>query len=243
MVSDVVKILMDDFDKATFAVTFTECFDDLKGSDANFEMVASQTLQPVKMFYCHKLITDTRAVVFVNTKCTTVAYRGAEERGRKLHDLFKDVLKFSDVKVYTDQTKAEMIEVLDALRSHAEKFERTRGDTEILCVGVANVGFNLRHADAKHKAIMTGTMGYDLPYKAKDNSSHDLKYILTTEGHPLALAEYCYQIGAGDNTHMLELWDWDSGKPILVKDEHVPKEGFEFHELKVTGRPGRPRHS
>ena len=68
---------MDDFDKSTFAVKFPECFDDLKGSDANFEMVASQTLQPVKMFYCHNIITNTRAVVFVNTKCTTMDYKGA----------------------------------------------------------------------------------------------------------------------------------------------------------------------
>ena len=86
-------------------------------------------------------------------------------------------------------------------------------------------------------------MGYELPFKAKDKSTHDLKYVLTFEGQPIALAEYCYKIGAGSNTHMLEIWDWDSGKPILVKENHVAKQNVEFHELEVKGRPGRSRHT
>ena len=44
MIMDVTKILEDEFSRDTFTVQFTKCFDDLKGSDANFEMVASNTL-------------------------------------------------------------------------------------------------------------------------------------------------------------------------------------------------------
>ena len=44
MVMDAVKILTTEFDRQTFSVTFPECFDDLKGSDVNFEMIASNTL-------------------------------------------------------------------------------------------------------------------------------------------------------------------------------------------------------
>ena len=44
MVMDVVKILVEDFDRVTFTVQFIDCFDDLKGSDANFEMIQSNTL-------------------------------------------------------------------------------------------------------------------------------------------------------------------------------------------------------
>ena len=44
MVMDVVKILVEDFDRVTFTVQFINCFDDLKGADANFEMIQSNTL-------------------------------------------------------------------------------------------------------------------------------------------------------------------------------------------------------
>ena len=43
MIPDAIKVMMD-FDKVTFSTQFIDCFDDLKGSDANFEMVASNTL-------------------------------------------------------------------------------------------------------------------------------------------------------------------------------------------------------
>ena len=39
MIMDVVKILLEDFSRETFTVQFVSCFDDLKGSDANFEMI------------------------------------------------------------------------------------------------------------------------------------------------------------------------------------------------------------
>ena len=44
MIMDVTAILEDQFSRDTFTVQFPKCFDDLKGSDANFEMVASNTL-------------------------------------------------------------------------------------------------------------------------------------------------------------------------------------------------------
>ena len=43
MIMDAVNVMLD-FDKDTFSVLFPDCFDDLKGSDANFEMVASNTM-------------------------------------------------------------------------------------------------------------------------------------------------------------------------------------------------------
>ncbi len=44
MVKDAGKILTTEFDRETFSVTLVECFDNLKGSDVNFEMVTSNTL-------------------------------------------------------------------------------------------------------------------------------------------------------------------------------------------------------
>ena len=43
MIPDAIKVMLD-IDKFTFSCQFIDCFDDLKGSDANFEMVASNTL-------------------------------------------------------------------------------------------------------------------------------------------------------------------------------------------------------
>jgi len=122
MVPDVCKILLEEYDRTTFCVQFTSCFDDLKGSDANFEMVASNTLQPVKMFWSHNIVASSAAVIFVHTKAINLPYEGAKERGELQTGLFKEVLKFDVVKVYTDPTKEKMIEVLDALRARAEKF-------------------------------------------------------------------------------------------------------------------------
>ena len=44
MVPDVCKILLEEYDRSKFTVSVPACFDDLKGADANFEMVASNTL-------------------------------------------------------------------------------------------------------------------------------------------------------------------------------------------------------
>ena len=44
MIMDVVGILISEYSRETFTVEFVKCFDDLKGSDANFEMIQSNTL-------------------------------------------------------------------------------------------------------------------------------------------------------------------------------------------------------
>ena len=44
MIMDVVEILKKEYSKEAFTVQFTKCFDDLKGQDANFEMIQSNTL-------------------------------------------------------------------------------------------------------------------------------------------------------------------------------------------------------
>ena len=80
MVMDAVHILTTQFDRTTFTVTLVECFDDLKGSDANFEMVASNTLQQLKMVYCHNIATETVAVIFSNSEAKGFAYDEVKER-------------------------------------------------------------------------------------------------------------------------------------------------------------------
>ena len=44
MIKDIVDVFLNRFDRSTFSVLVPDIFDDLKGKDANFEMVASNTL-------------------------------------------------------------------------------------------------------------------------------------------------------------------------------------------------------
>ena len=79
MIPDAIKVMLD-FDKTTFCVQYISCFDDLKGSDANFEMVASNTLQPVRLIYNHNIATTKIAAIFVHSKVMKMSYKGVTER-------------------------------------------------------------------------------------------------------------------------------------------------------------------
>lgn len=41
MIKDSVDILLDQYSRMEFAVDFPACYDDIKGEDANFEIVCS----------------------------------------------------------------------------------------------------------------------------------------------------------------------------------------------------------
>ena len=44
IILDAANIMRQDFDRHTFSITLVDCFDDLKGIDAGFEVVKSNTL-------------------------------------------------------------------------------------------------------------------------------------------------------------------------------------------------------
>ena len=67
MVKDVVDILLVRYNRRTFAVQFPNCFDDLKGNDANFEMVASNTLQPLLLEYTYNKTEKEIALIIANS--------------------------------------------------------------------------------------------------------------------------------------------------------------------------------
>ena len=94
MVKDVLKILVEDFDRVTFTVQFVSCFDDLKGSDANFEMIQSNTIQPVRLEYKDNFATKTLAVLFAFNKCKDLTYAGAMDRQAAYKKLFEETLNF-----------------------------------------------------------------------------------------------------------------------------------------------------
>ena len=44
MIKDVAEILTEKYSRDTFSIQFPDCVEDLKGKDASFEMVTSNTL-------------------------------------------------------------------------------------------------------------------------------------------------------------------------------------------------------
>ena len=104
MIMDAVKVMLD-FDKKTFSVLFPYCFDDLKGADANFEMVSSNTMQPVRLIYSYNIASTKIAHIFVHTNLKNMSYQGAEERAQMHQKLFYTTLKFDYVEVHTDLSK------------------------------------------------------------------------------------------------------------------------------------------
>ena len=49
--------------------------------DANIELVASNTLQPMNMILSHNIVTHSMAVIFINTECRGNGYDNAEAKG------------------------------------------------------------------------------------------------------------------------------------------------------------------
>ena len=195
MIKDVVKIFTEDYSRESFTLTLPSCFDNLSSSDANFEMVASNELQPLRLVYKKNIASKTIACIFVHTKTKDLTYDGATERGEMHKTLFKDVFNFDEVNVHTDISKDDMIEVLSSLKTCAEQFEKGKGENDNFVVAIANIGFNMVHDYAPHKAIFDElTETYKKIEKAEDESSFEEQYALTSTGEPIAIPEYTCRI-------------------------------------------------
>ena len=81
MVHDVVKTLETDLDKDRMRIVLPNGFEHLKGKDANFEMVTSNTIQSVQLNYHDKVITNSIAYIFVSTDCNGLKYKQADLKG------------------------------------------------------------------------------------------------------------------------------------------------------------------
>ena len=69
MVADITNTLVNRFDRNTLSLKIPAAFEHLKGNDANFEMVTSNTLQPLNLHFHHNIITKSVAYIFVSEKC------------------------------------------------------------------------------------------------------------------------------------------------------------------------------
>ena len=105
MIKDITEMLTTDFDKEYLSIEIPKAFENLKGRDAKFEMVTSNSLQPLHMIYEHNIVTRTIAYIFINTECKGLQNKNAQERGNKAIELFKGVFEFEEVSFFHNLEK------------------------------------------------------------------------------------------------------------------------------------------
>ena len=56
-------------DRDTMTIELPYAFQNMVGRDANYEMVTSNTIQPILLSYQHNMVSHSIAYIFVNTGC------------------------------------------------------------------------------------------------------------------------------------------------------------------------------
>ena len=124
MCHDLSKLFNEHYDRLDLKLELPKVFDLLKSTDAQFEMVTSNTLQQLSLVCNKNKITCSYGVVFVNTKCKTLEFTGAKELGDTALDLHIEGLELEEFSInYVDLSKSEIIKVFDELEQKAKDFE------------------------------------------------------------------------------------------------------------------------
>ena len=71
-----------------FYIELPLIFDHLRGQDTDIEMVLSNTLQPLRLFYSENIVSHSRAVIFVNDKIDKTQNMRADELKSMFFDDF-----------------------------------------------------------------------------------------------------------------------------------------------------------
>ena len=140
MIVDISEIFKRNYSRIDFTIMIPDAFEKIKASDANFESSVSNTLQPLKLVYCHNVSTRTLAVIFLHTHVKDQEYTGDEERAKLHEELFKEIFEFNSVVVHTNIGKDKIMKVLAELYSEAQN----KAADEILLIAIINIGYNLR---------------------------------------------------------------------------------------------------
>ena len=174
------------YDRTTMSLQIPQCLEQLKGSDASFEMVVSNTLQPLRLIHTHNVVTRSIAVILVHTELKGTPYDGAVKTGAIYEKLFKEVLQFDKVTVHTDLKKTQVKAVLASLEKEANAFEKTKSDNEILSIAIANVGYYLDLVlSTTHIAHFEKECGIVKAEVGADKSVYDERFPITSQGEPI----------------------------------------------------------
>ena len=67
------------------------------GEDANYEMVTSNTIQPILLSYKNNVASHSVAYIFVNTSCKELEYKDHQLKKELTQELYTKWLEFSKV--------------------------------------------------------------------------------------------------------------------------------------------------
>ena len=141
--------------------------------------------------------------------------------------------------MFTNLTKAEVIDKMNWLRERSNQFEDEKQEEETLAIGIAWIGHKLLADYEPHKRILA-MHGVSLPATSPDDTDFYPQYELTIFGQPICLNEYATSIATGPSTHVLLIDDEEADMNHQLQSYHVP-DNSTFHELILDCRDARQR--
>ena len=100
-----------------------DAFDYFKSQHADFELVTSPTLQPLRLMYNYNKVSKKIAYVFVNSGCLEEEYKNSNEKGAQAYRLFDDTLEFDHVQKYKDLSSEKMRKVFRQINGEVKEFQ------------------------------------------------------------------------------------------------------------------------
>ena len=82
MVHEIAQVMRDRFDRDNLSLYIPQVFESLKSADANFEMVTSNLLQPLTLFFNANIVTHSQGYIFVQTNCKGLPYEDVTLTGK-----------------------------------------------------------------------------------------------------------------------------------------------------------------
>ena len=91
----------------------------------------------------------------MNRGCKELEYKAYENKCKNTEELYKDILKFNQVRVFEDLSKKEIIEQLEDLKNTAMQYE-FENDKGTLAILISWIGFKLQGSwFTPHRLLLT----------------------------------------------------------------------------------------
>jgi len=185
----------------------------MTGKDASFEMVASNTIMPLKMFYEHNIATRKTALIFVTERISqndkTLPWDDAVAKGKEAKRLLEEGFDFTDVTVLTNLTKAEMIQAFNKFQADVSNFAETKKGKEVMLTSIFWIGHTWYQSGHHRQYKLTPSDAQ--PEKTQDGTICPRTFGVTKDGEFLALYEYASRIvNASKDVHCIFVLDWFS---------------------------------
>ena len=237
MVQSLLRTFVRGLHHETLSVQFPKVLETMHG-DARFTYSASNTIQPMKIFYEQNIATTKVAMILVNTKAKALPWKNAGQNGQAAAKLFKESLGFDEVEVHVDLSKAAIIERFDALQAKADHFDKDKVGKETMLIGVMWIGHTW-YGNGHHRQY--GVAPPDAaPARCADGTVCPNTHGVTTEGDPICIYEYISRLCRGERTHILYVLDWFSLHLGQLNAAHLNATA-NFWELKLDDHRGWPR--